>query len=200
MDAHCATGYASATDDDDEPADAPASLQAEGEAHLASCEPALPTAADDSNRAGHPDCSGCEGEGCPLCEGWEDVHDMLVCGAAEPADPRRTLLSDEAPQVDARAVGAAAILLTFVSVLVQPLVFAHANGFTVVGLELPERATRPSCLARAQRWVDAAIGASHLAYMIGEYVGGARVCAAPVDFAPPPDQVCRSPALVELLA
>ena len=38
----------------------------------------------------------------------------------------------------------------------------------------------------------AATSASELAFLVGEYVGGARVVTTPVEFAPPAEQICRT--------
>jgi len=97
------------------------------------------------------------------------------------------------PSLDLRTAGANAIILLFIATLAQPLVFAHANGFTVHGVELPERASRPIGMAASQQLARAAVGASQIAFMVGEYIGGARLTAAPIEFAPPPQEVCRTP-------
>ena len=77
-----------------------------------------------------------------------------------------------------------------VAVRPSPIVYAHVNGFTVLGAELPGRdsglltPTRSSCLDWAQGVTDLATSVHHYAYMVGEYVGGARLLSAPLDFAP----------------
>ena len=95
--------------------------------------------------------------------------------------------------LDYRTLSASMVVLLFIATLVQPLVFAHVNGFTVHGVELPDRPSRTNCLGTAQKLVSAAVGAGHAAFMIGEYVDGARLVAAPIDFAPSPREVCRTP-------
>ena len=86
----------------------------------------------------------------------------------------------------------------------SPIVYAHVNGFTVLGAELPasstpgrgrdpdpQTPTRSSCLDWAQGVTNLATSVHHYAYMVGEYVGGARLLSAPLNFAPA-QQVCRS--------
>ena len=100
----------------------------------------------------------------------------------------------QAPVLDVRAASSAAVVLIFVSVLMQPFVFAHLNGFTIYGAEFPAIESRPSCLAAAQKWANLAVGGGALAFMAGEYVGGARVMVAPLDLHPPEEQLVRAPA------
>ena len=97
-----------------------------------------------------------------------------------------------APTIDVRSASEFGVFLIFISVLLQPLVLAHVDGFTMYGMELPAREARSSCLVQAQSWVRAAVGVSYSAFMVGEYLGGARVMTAPVDLAPPPAGVCRT--------
>ena len=89
------------------------------------------------------------------------------------------------PSLDLRTAGANAIILLFIATLAQPLVFAHANGFTVHGVELPERASRPSGMAASQQLARAAVGASQIAFCGGrihrrsQTYGGAHRIRAP---------------------
>ena len=96
------------------------------------------------------------------------------------------------PILDANFAGATAMILIFVSVLVQPMVFAHVNGFSVIGAELPQRETRSRCREMAQRWTDTAVSARCLTYMVGEFVNGARIFATPLALMPPAAAVCRT--------
>jgi len=96
--------------------------------------------------------------------------------------------------VDVRAATEMTAILIFVSVLAQPLVFAHANGFTSAGLILPEPAKRPEAMAAIQGLCTAVTGAAaYLAFMVGEYANGVRVFTAPLDYCPEAACVCRSP-------
>ena len=109
---------------------------------------------------------------------------------------------DEAPpafdppaenQVDVRQAAEGAAVLLFMCVLGQPLVLAHANGFSMIGLEAPP-AARSTVMARIRLLCAALVSAFHVAFMIGKYASGLKVFAAPVDFAPEPGRVCRSPS------
>lgn len=97
------------------------------------------------------------------------------------------------PTLDVRAATEAAVLLVFVSVLLQPLVYAHVNGFTMYGVVLPALDTRTSCVHAAQSLVATAVGATAAsAFLVGEYIGGARLTVAPLDFRPPRHLMCRT--------
>ena len=112
-------------------------------------------------------------------------------GVGTPESAART----EGITLDVRRATSATVLLCFVSVLAQPLVFAHMNGFQTVGVELPQQGTARSCaLKAAQDLVSRIATPAPLAFMIGEYIEGARLCVAPLDFAPSAGEVCRSSA------
>ena len=105
-----------------------------------------------------------------------------------------TSTQDGITYVDLRKATEATACILFISVLVQPLILAHANGFTVHGAILPA-ATRSTAMTAMQKIVDACCSAAaYIAYMVGLYVGGARVFAAPVDFRPPAEAICHTPA------
>ena len=139
---------------------------------------------------------------------------MPCQGAASPPpaalpSPRAVadVLASRLPTIDLRLAGATAAILMIVAVRPSPIVYAHVNGFTVLGAELPGSSTpgrgrdpglltptRSSCLDWAQGVTDLATSVHHYAYMVGEYVGGARLLSAPLDFEPEAQQVCRSPS------
>jgi hypothetical protein len=104
------------------------------------------------------------------------------------------LASEGPPTVDVRAAGEAASLLIFICVVGQPLIYAHVNGFSIIGFEAPSRAARPACLLLVQRLVDLVVGALCYAFMVGEYRKGARLFTAPIGARPPPETVVRTPA------
>ena len=95
---------------------------------------------------------------------------------------------------DVRAATEQMALVVFVSVLLQPLVYAHVNGFTVHAALLPENTARPSYVQAGQALVTAAVGAGQAAFLVGEYIGGARVVVAPLDYRPQRDQICSTNA------
>ena len=95
--------------------------------------------------------------------------------------------------VDLRHTTEATACVLFISVLVQPLILAHVNGFTVHGMVIPS-ATRSIAMTAMQKIVDACCtAAAYISYMVGLYVGGARIFAAPIDFRPPAEDICRTP-------
>ena len=111
--------------------------------------------------------------------------------------PRALAAPQRAPlaTVDVRAATEATVLLVFVSVLLRPLVFAHVNGFTMHGVVLPSLDSRTSCVHAAQGLVSAAVGATAAsAFLVGEYLGGARLTVAPLDFRPARHLMCRTRA------
>ena len=126
-------------------------------------------------------------------------------GGAAPApiasQPMEGTAPVDLPTIDVRVATDAMVLLLFVSVLLQPLIYAHANGFTIHAALLPESSARPSYVRAAQAMVVAAVGVGHSAFLVGEYVGGARLTVAPLDFRPPRAAVCRDRAKrISLLA
>ena len=81
----------------------------------------------------------------------------------------------------------------FICVLGQPLVLAHLDGFTAVGLHA-SGPTRSAMLGQIKVLCAVLVTAAHMIFMIGQYLAGAKLFAAPVDFAPEPCTVCRSGA------
>ena len=137
---------------------------------------------------------GIEDEECLYCEGsGRDVDWGASLGrlggtvvTADPATP--------VSLVDVRDATAAAVLLVYVCVLGQPLVYAHMDGFTMHGVELPEEVARSSCMPMVQRWVEAVTVTTHYAFLVGEYIAGARLFTAPLELAPDPRKVVRTAA------
>ena len=81
----------------------------------------------------------------------------------------------------------------FVCVIGQPLVLAHLDGFTAVGLHTTV-STRSAILSQIKVLCSILVSATHMIFMIGQYLTGAKLFAAPVDFAPEPAMICRSRA------
>ena len=122
-----------------------------------------------------------------------------TCGATGTGEEAATELSfnvDGERAVDIRqatlATSVTAILL-FVSVLGQPLVLAHADGYTTAGLVMPPGSKRHEAMAHVQMLATAMVTCTaYIAFMIGEYANGARVFAAPVDYQPPAEAICTT--------
>ena len=124
--------------------------------------------------------------------------DAVVPASVTPRRPRGgagTAVAEPAGGLDVRTATASCALLLYVATLLQPLVYAHANGFNVQGVLLPDLAPRASYVQAVQGLVSAAVGAAKVAaFMVGEYLGGARLLAAPLDFRPPRRLICMSRA------
>ena len=95
--------------------------------------------------------------------------------------------------VDLRATTETMAAVLFICVLGQPLVLAHLDGFTAVGLHA-SGSTRSAMLGQIKVLCAVLVTAAHMIFMIGQYLAGAKLFAAPVDFAPEPHAVCRSGA------
>ena len=95
--------------------------------------------------------------------------------------------------VDLRTATETMAAVLFICVLGQPLVLAHLDGFTAVGLHT-SGPTRSAMLGQIKVLCAVLVTAAHMIFMIGQYLAGAKLFAAPVDFAPAPDTVCRSGA------
>ena len=117
-------------------------------------------------------------------------------GADEPArhgvpPPAFTPLAEQLVSIQA-TTGTLAIVL-FVCVIGQPLVLAHLDGFTAVGIHTTA-STRSAILGQIKALCSVLVSAAHMIFMIGQYLAGAKLFAAPVDFAPEPATICRSRA------
>lgn len=83
----------------------------------------------------------------------------------------------------------ASLLVVFVCCLSQPLVYAHVNGYSVLGAALPAGA---SVTVTAQRLVQAAALTTTLVVPVGQYLRGPAVVAVPLAADPLPAHVVRS--------
>ena len=97
-------------------------------------------------------------------------------------------------QLDLRMVTAHSLMLCFVAMQSTPLIFSFLNGFDVLGAELHVAAARSSGLAIATRWAEQAIQSTSSTFLVGEYVRGARLFAAPLNYNPSATDVVRTPA------
>jgi hypothetical protein len=92
-------------------------------------------------------------------------------------------------------LSASGVALFFVATLVQPLVFAHVNGFEVLGAELPIAVARSTPMRLLEHWAEMAFSLSAAActFMIGRYgEAGPRLGVCLLPFEPPPADVVRS--------
>lgn len=92
-----------------------------------------------------------------------------------------------------------AVALMHVAVLVQPLVYAHVNGFTVLGA-LPESSPKKAASQAAQTLCDSMWGHKVHTFLSGVHREGWKLFAAPVDYAPPENTICRSIAQRKIMS
>ena len=121
---------------------------------------------------------------------------QLPAGAGDPpalGTPPPPFAPQPGQLVDLRASTEAMAVVLFICVLGQPLVLAHLNGFTAVGIHASS-STRSAMLGQIRALCATLVTAAHMIFMIGQYLAGAKLFAAPVDFAPEPSAVCRSRA------
>ena len=120
----------------------------------------------------------------------------VTCGATGTGEEAATELSfnvDGERAIDIRQATSVTAILLFVSVLGQPLVLAHADGYTTAGLVMPPGSKRHEAMAHVQMLATAMVTCTaYIAFMIGEYANGARVFAAPVDYQPPAEAICAT--------
>ena len=97
--------------------------------------------------------------------------------------------------VDSRGYAEGMAILLFICALSEPLILAHANGYTSAGLVLPAATRRPAAMRLVSQLCSCVVSAAlYMPFMIGQYASGAMLFAAPVDFVPPPESIVRSPA------
>ena len=86
-----------------------------------------------------------------------------------------------------------AFVLMFVAMQTVPLVFAPLNGVEVVGVQFQAPTQRRLALTIATRWADHAISDRSSTFLVGEYDGGARLFASPLNIVPHAGQVASTP-------
>ena len=114
-----------------------------------------------------------------------DLHD---------ADLRRLTAAQLVTLAELTASGVA---LFFVTYLLQPLVFAHVNGFQVLGAELSATSGRATPMRLLERWAELAFSADAAAttFMIGRYTqNGPRLGVCLLPFVPAASMIVRDAA------
>jgi hypothetical protein len=103
-------------------------------------------------------------------------------------------LNSEAPLARFADLSSRGVTLCLLALAAQPLVYAHLDGFTVIGMELSELHIRGSVLRLVCQWVNAMAGAVQLAcFLVGEFIDGPRVAALPLELTPDAAEVVRTP-------
>ena len=74
-----------------------------------------------------------------------------------------------------------------------PLVYAALDGRSIIGAELTFAHHRPAVLRVATRMIESMLGTRTCAFLAGEYSGGARIVAAPLDYQPHSREVANTP-------
>lgn len=120
-----------------------------------------------------------------------DAQPRPAAPSTTPDAPAPVLLPPQ-QQIDIRAAGEGAAAVLFLCTLGQPLVWAHLNGFSSIGLENPPSASAP-LMSGVRALVATMVSAFHVVFQLGKFSSGLSVYGAPTDFAPPPSAICRSP-------
>ena len=84
-------------------------------------------------------------------------------------------------------------VLVYISVIAQPLILAHVNGMTVIGMATPV-SSRPIFMKLIANLCAAILGCFQIPFMVGEYSPWLRLFTSPIPVLPPPSQVCRTSA------
>ena len=81
--------------------------------------------------------------GCDYDSGSDDEAGAAPTAPAPLASPSELttsrLAAEGMPTLDVRQAGELASLMLFICVVGQPLIFAHVNGFSIIGFEAPSR-------------------------------------------------------------
>ena len=94
-------------------------------------------------------------------------------------------------------LAAQGFMIFFMSVLVQPLIYAHLSGLHVIGAELPSPLlAKRAVLPLMENWAEAAwgVGTAATTFLIGQYENGPRVGVAVLPFVPREADIVRTPA------
>ena len=75
----------------------------------------------------------------------------------------------------------------------RPLVYAALDGMSVIGAELAVTLNRPAVMRVAVRMLESMLGARPCAFLAGEYLGGARIVAAPLNYRPNNCELIHTP-------
>ena len=100
----------------------------------------------------------------------------------EAQEPARA--SPAVTNIDVRKAAAASFILIILAsasmaARLRPVIYAHVNGFTVLGAWQPEPQTRTEATKTAQQLSDAVTHSRAISTLVGEYEGGARLCVTP---------------------
>ena len=94
-------------------------------------------------------------------------------------------------------LAAQGFMLFFLSVLVQPLIYAPLSGLHVIGAELPTPLlAKRTALPLMEHWAEAAwgVGTAATTFLIGQYEEGPRLGVTVLPFVPRETDIIRTPA------
>ena len=113
----------------------------------------------------------------------------------EQADTARMERLTLAHLVSFAALTSQGVVLLFITALIEPLIFAHVNGYQVLGAELPLSSARSMPMRLLERWAELAFTteAAATTFMIGQYgENGPRLGVCLLPFVPVAAAVVRS--------
>ena len=101
--------------------------------------------------------------------------------------------------LDIRTAGPASLVLLLLAAAstsrwLHPLVYAHADGYTVLGFARPEQQTRAEAVKAAQQLTAEVTRSTAITTLVGEYAEGARLCVTPMAL-PHDALLCHAAAL-----
>ena len=131
----------------------------------------------------------------PPCVVPRSLLHLEPVSAAEPivvppsdVHPLHLTALTEAQMVTVASLTARGFMLFFMTTLAQPLVFAHLQGLTVLGAEIPlPLSPKATAVHIVERWAALAWGAAAPAttFMLGRYIDGPRIGVTVLPFLPP---------------
>ena len=113
--------------------------------------------------------------------------------------PMSSALKDTRMLVGLTTLTCSGFGIYLVTMQASPLVYAALDGYSVIGAELALTLHRPAVLRVACRMLDSMLGKGACAFLAGEYLGGARIVAAPLDYRPNSHELVRTPAAREAM-
>lgn len=96
--------------------------------------------------------------------------------------------------VDLRVAAQCTAVLIYITILAQPLLFAHINGFSTLGVQFPSAPKRSVATKSIQRLCDQMWNYKLYTFMVGLHSMGWQLFTAPAHFTPPEAAICRTRA------
>lgn len=129
-------------------------------------------------------------------DGNGDPHQVSEASSSDLASASRSegiTESDGPPEtVQLEANLSACVVLLYITILMQPLVYAHMNGLTALGVMLPTGSPKSFAASWVRRACRAFCSARTLSFLVGVSATGLRLYAAPIAYAPDASSICSS--------